>query len=200
MNRYRTARSFRSKSQAMTTDSDLAQEAQSDLISSLFLRSETKARKSATLHRDGVDVCPYLFERCKEWQRDFMDGAGLTCLFDVDSGHLDDSLCKTLAGLVQNRMRSVATAAVGPGGTITLTLRNRGSLWALASSDQFVRHRGPRLNQVELSVMRALATKIEGAYVIQAIDGGSLVAVLFSETPGILSPAALAQNRAQFRQ
>lgn len=198
MNRYRTLRSFRSKSPSASTGSELTQDAQSDLVSSLFIRPYLEARKSPA-SPDGVDVCPYLFDRCKEWQRQFMDGAGLTCLFDVDSGLLDESMCTTLAGLVHNRMRNLAAAAQGPGGTVTLTLRHRGSLWALAISDQFVRHTGPRLGRTELETMRALSAQIEGAYVIQAIDDGSLVAILFSETPGVLSPAALARNRPHFR-
>ena len=200
MSHYRTVRSFRKPSSSLTGEDVLTRDAQTDLVSSLFIRTDCEARKPEPASLDRTDVCPYLFDRCKDWQRQFMDGAGLTCLFDVDSGHLKESVCETLAGLVHNRMRNLAAAAEGPGGTITLTLRHRGSLWALAIADQFVRHRGPRLGRSELETMRGLAAKIEGAYVIQAIDDGSLVAILFSETPGVLSPAALAENRAQFRQ
>ncbi len=199
MNRYRTVRSFR-KPSSLAGEDILTREAPTDLVSSLFIQPETEQRKPGPKPADATDVCPYLFERCKEWQRQFMDGAGLTCLFDVDSGLLNEKVCETLAGLVHNRIRNLAAISEGPGGTITLTLRHRGTLWALAIADQFVRHRGPRLDRQELETMRGLAAKIEGAYVIQAIDDGSLIAILFSETPGVLSPAALAENRAQFRQ
>src|SRR5262245_16875387 len=156
MNRYRTVRSFPAKAAPVGADSGLHAEANKDLLSSLLAESQTEAPAAPT-STDAIDVCAFLFEGCKQWQRLFLDEAGLTCMFDCDAGRLPEMTCEKLGGLIRNRFRNIASRTEGPGGTITLTLRRRGNLWALAIADQHVRRVGPRLGKAEMVVMRGLA-------------------------------------------
>jgi hypothetical protein len=203
MARYRVLRTTETKAPAARGKSVVAatpaETTPAETIASLFERNATRPASHAPSN-DGIDVCAFLFEHCKEWQRAFLDDAGLTCMFDVDAGDLPRTTCETLASLVRNRMKHLTARADGPGGTVTVTLRRRGAIWALAVSDTFVRQTGPRIVRGELAVMRTLAARLGAAYVIQSIDDGTLIAVLFSDVPGVLSAETLAETRDQFRQ
>ena len=163
-----------------------------------FLRPSVEASRAGAAPDD--DICPFLFARCQEWQRAFLDTAGITCLFDVDSGSTSAATRDTLAAIARTRLRRLASSTLTPGGTVTVTLRHRAPMWALAISDTYLRIEGPRITSAEMAALKAFAATLGGAYVIQPIEHGTLIAVLFSNDPHVLCAEALAETRAQFRQ
>lgn len=146
------------------------------------------------------DVCAFLFAKCQEWQHAFLDDAGLACMFDVDAGTLPTATCEALATVTRARLRRLASIAEPPGGTITVMVRHRSPMWALAVTDAHVRAPGPRLAESELAALKTAAACLEGAYVIQPVDDGTLIGVLFADRPGVLSAELLDDSRAQFTQ
>ena len=165
---------------------------QTDALAAFLRPSIDVPRTEAT---GGNDVCAFLFARCQEWQRAFLDGAGITCLFDVDSGALPAATCDTLAAVARTRLRRLAADTQTPGGQVTITLRHRAPMWALAISDTFLRLEGPRITGPEMAALKAFAARLEGAYIIQPVEKGTLMAVMFSTDPRVLCAEALAETR-----
>ncbi len=76
----------------------------------------------------------------------------------------------------------------------------RAPMWVLATSDTFLRLEGPRITGLEMAALKAFAARLEGAYIIQPVEQGTLIAVMLSTDPRVQCAEALAETRGQFRQ
>ncbi|HUA56898.1 MAG TPA: hypothetical protein VMB81_32240 [Candidatus Sulfotelmatobacter sp.] len=144
-------------------------------LSLLPVRPHAVPVRSSTIHDARVephevpDACAYLFEVCRDLQRQHLDRCHADLLFDVEPGQLPQTICQALASMVRRFTLELTRAvpAPPPNGVVGVALRRRGTSWAVVLCDRGLR-RYDQARQLEFEPAAALAARLNGTCEIRA--------------------------------
>ena len=139
----------------------------------------------------GVDACAYLFRACRDLQRVHRE-RGLEILFDVDAIKLPVAACHTIASIVRAVVEDVIGAApsLPAGGAVGLTLRRRGTSYAVVIADRGLRDYDQESDHDPKSV-RALAARLGGDCRIRASSECRAVMLAFEPNAAVDLPPSI---------
>ena len=126
------------------------------------------------------DACRYLFKLCKRLDKDYLQERGIAFMFDVNSGLLPETACRTVGLMVAAIVIDViGRSRIRPTkGAITVALRRQGAIWACSVSDSgiyAVRSHPPN----PPAIVRQLARRLNAHLVHEATEDGATTAFMF---------------------